>query len=117
MQVCCITSSSESLPRHSRMDECNPEPELATSGHAGLGGLRTFIFERRDDFPEILSFVRDMDARYGLRLEELEGDFRTGLANLIRHSGVKAIVLGTRRRGRPGRLLVLLCSGEASSLR
>ena len=64
---------------------------------AGLGPVRTFIFERRDDFPEILEFVRAMDARYGLRLEELEGDFRLGLASLIRRSGVKAIVLGTRR--------------------
>ena len=60
--------------------------------------MRTFIFERRDDFPEILDFVRAMDARYGLRLEELEGEFRAGLASLIRRSGVKAIVLGTRRR-------------------
>ena len=60
--------------------------------------MRTFIFERRDDFPEILDFVRAMDGRYGLRLEELEGDFRAGLAGLIRRSGVKAIVLGTRRR-------------------
>ena len=85
------------------------------SGHAGLGSLRTLIFERRDDFPEILSFVRDMDARYGLHLEELEGDFRSGLAGLIRHSGVKAIVLGTRRRGRPERP-ALLCSKKASSL-
>lgn len=65
---------------------------------AGLGAVRTFIFERRDDFPEILDFVRAMDARYGLRLEELEGEFRSGLASLIRRSGVKAIVLGTRRR-------------------
>lgn len=59
--------------------------------------MRTFIFERRDDFPEILAFVRDMDARHGLRLEELQGDFRAGLAGLIRRTGVKAIVLGTRR--------------------
>lgn len=64
---------------------------------AGLGAVRTFIFERRDDFAEILDFVRAMDARYGLRLEELEGDFRSGLASLIRRCGVKAIVLGTRR--------------------
>ena len=86
------------------------------SGHAGLGSLRTFIFERRDDFPEILSFVRDMDARYGLHLEELEGDFRSGLASLIRHSGIKAIVLGTRRRGRPACSAFLLCSKKAPSL-
>jgi hypothetical protein len=68
--------------------------------------VRTFIFEQRNDFPEILAFVRGMDARYGLRLEELQGDFRAGLASLIRRSGVKAIVLGTRRRRprpRPGR--------------
>lgn len=77
---------------------------------AGLGAVRTFIFEQRNDFPEILAFVRDMDARYGLRLEELQGDFRAGLASLIGRSGIKAIVLGTRRRRprpRPGRARAL----------
>ncbi|KAK9831385.1 hypothetical protein WJX81_008521 [Elliptochloris bilobata] len=69
-----------------------------TQPHSGLGAVRTFIFKRRDDFPEILAFVRAMNTRYSLRLEELEGDFRVGLAGLIRRSGIKAIVLGTRRR-------------------
>ena len=96
------------LHRQGRRGFCSIQAEQAGFGtaslpsmlccSAGLGAVRTFIFERRDDFPEILDFVRAMDARYGLRLEELEGDFRSGLASLIRRSGVKAIVLGTRRR-------------------
>lgn len=64
---------------------------------AGLGGICTFIFERDDDFPEILSFVRDVNRKYNLGVEELEGDFKSGLEGLLARKPIKAVVIGTRR--------------------
>ena len=64
---------------------------------AGLGGIQTFMFERSDDFHEIVAFTRDMATRYHLALRELQGDFKSGLATLTAVHGVKAVILGTRR--------------------
>lgn len=52
---------------------------------------------RRDDFPEVLQFVHEMDAHYGLQLKLLHGDFKAGLEHLVNVSGIHAIFLGTRR--------------------
>jgi Phosphoadenosine phosphosulfate reductase family len=38
----------------------------------GCGGMRTFVFERDDDFREIRDFVAAMDRQYGLNLEVCE---------------------------------------------
>lgn len=63
----------------------------------GLGGICTFIFERKDDFPEILNFVRETDKAYTLHVEELTGDFKSGLSSLLSRKPIKAVVIGTRR--------------------
>lgn len=36
---------------------------------AGVGGIRTFVFERDDDFMDIRNFVAAMDRQCGLNLE------------------------------------------------
>ena len=68
-------------------------------GSAGpLGGVRSFYFERADDFAEVRAFVRAADAAYGLRCEFLgDADFNAGLRAYLDATGVKAVVLGTRR--------------------
>ena len=72
--------------------------KLAGSDCAGLGGIRTFIFERQDDFTEILEFVRSANKAYKLQVEELLGDFKSGLSDLLSRRPVKAVVIGTRRQ-------------------
>lgn len=64
---------------------------------SGLGGIRTFVFKRDDDFREIRDFVSAMDQKYCLNLEVLSGDFKAGLTQLVNGGGVRAIFLGTRR--------------------
>lgn len=64
---------------------------------AGLEGICTFIFEREDDFPEILEFVRDVNREFRLHVEELRGDFRSGLEDLLSRRPIKAVLIGTRR--------------------
>ena len=59
--------------------------------------MLTFFFDRADDFPEIRQFVRDMDARYGLHIQNMHGDFKAGVEHLVHAQGIKAIFLGTRR--------------------
>ncbi|CAL5230010.1 g13451 [Coccomyxa viridis] len=63
----------------------------------GLASMLTFFFDRSDDFCEIREFVRDMDARYGLHLQTMHGDFKAGVEHLVNDRGIKAIFLGTRR--------------------
>ena len=59
--------------------------------------MLTFFFDRADDFPEIRQFVRDMDARYRLHIQNMHGDFKAGVEHLVHAQGIKAIFLGTRR--------------------
>lgn len=45
-------------------------PDGARSNEpGGCGGMRTFVFERDDDFHEIREFVAAMDRQYGLDVE------------------------------------------------
>lgn len=62
-----------------------------------MGGVRSFVFERHDDFVDIRNFVNLMDHEYNLQLEVLTGDFKPGLEAFLQRTKVQAIVLGTRR--------------------
>lgn len=64
---------------------------------AGLKGICSFVFEREDDFPQILDFTGDMSQQYGLNVHKLHADFRSGIEGLLETTKLKAIILGTRR--------------------
>ena len=64
---------------------------------AGLKGICSFVFERDDDFPEILTFTNKMSRQYGLHVHKLHADFRSGVEGLLETTQLKAIILGTRR--------------------
>jgi FAD synthetase len=66
---------------------------LGTSGR--LDGLRVVFFDTEVGFPEITSFMQDMEVLYGFKCQSL-GGFREGLAELVA-DGIKAVFLGTRR--------------------
>ena len=55
------------------------------------------MFEREDDFPQILDFTSDMSQQYGLNVHKLHADFRSGVEGLLETTELKAIILGTRR--------------------
>lgn len=75
----------------------------------GLGGILSFIFERRDDFAEVLEFVQAMNTQYDLQVRKMHGDFKAGIVQLTTVSGIRAIFLGTRRSGiQSGRFIVCL---------
>jgi hypothetical protein len=59
--------------------------------------MYVFVFNRPDDFPEIRHFLVLMDARYGLGVDAVEGDFKDGLRSIVEKRSIKAIFLGTRR--------------------
>ena len=75
---------------------------------AGLGGICTFIFERSDDFSQILDFVRATNRKYDLHVEQLEGNFKSGLSGLLARRPIKAVVLGTRRQANSSVLVSFL---------
>lgn len=64
---------------------------------AGLKGICSFVFEREDDFPEILAFTSNMSRQYNLHVHTLHADFRSGVEGLLETTQLKAIILGTRR--------------------
>lgn len=65
--------------------------------YAGLKGICSFVFERQDDFRQILDFTSDMSRQYGLNVHKLHADFRSGVEGLLETTELKAIILGTRR--------------------
>lgn len=70
----------------------------SNSGGEELGGVRSFYFERADDFPEVRAFVRSTDAAYRLGCRFLgDPDFNAGLRDYLDQTRVAAVVLGTRR--------------------
>lgn len=64
---------------------------------AGLKGINSFVFERNDDFQEILDFTCDMSKQYNMHVHKLHSDFKAGIEGLLETTNMKAIILGTRR--------------------
>ena len=70
--------------------------EAGSGTEAGsLHGLKVVFFETDPGFPEVATFMTDMEALYGFRVRSLPG-LKTGLAVLV-EEGVQAVLLGTRR--------------------
>ncbi|KAJ4830046.1 hypothetical protein Tsubulata_022130 [Turnera subulata] len=58
--------------------------------------IRTIYFESSSAFPEINSFTYDTASRYGLQLDIITSDFKSGLENLLKANPIRAIFLGVR---------------------
>ncbi|KAJ9168543.1 hypothetical protein P3X46_020049 [Hevea brasiliensis] len=58
--------------------------------------IRTIYFESSSAFPEISSFTYDTASSYGLQLDSISSDFKSGLENLLKANPIKAIFLGVR---------------------
>ncbi|KAG8045983.1 hypothetical protein GUJ93_ZPchr0008g11661 [Zizania palustris] len=58
--------------------------------------IRTHYFEDPAEFPEITSFIYDTVSTYGLPLEVIRTNFKSGLEALLKEKPTKAIFLGTR---------------------
>ncbi|OAY82112.1 putative FAD synthase [Ananas comosus] len=58
--------------------------------------IRTIYFESPCAFPEINSFTYETASHYGLPLEIIRSDFKSGLEGLLKEKPTKAIFLGTR---------------------
>ncbi|EEE54271.1 hypothetical protein OsJ_01171 [Oryza sativa Japonica Group] len=58
--------------------------------------VRTIYFESPCAFPEINSFTYETVSTYGLPLETIRSDFKSGLEGLLKERPTKAIFIGTR---------------------
>ncbi|KAL6850531.1 hypothetical protein ACP4OV_021158 [Aristida adscensionis] len=58
--------------------------------------VRTIYFETPCAFPEINSFTYETVSTYGLPLETIHSDFKSGLEGLLKKKPTKAIFIGTR---------------------
>ncbi|KAL9331989.1 hypothetical protein ACSQ67_001599 [Phaseolus vulgaris] len=58
--------------------------------------IRTIYFESPCAFPEINSFTYDTAATYGLQIDTISLDFKSGLEALLKEKPIRAIFLGVR---------------------
>ncbi|XP_052171901.1 uncharacterized protein LOC127787877 isoform X2 [Diospyros lotus] len=58
--------------------------------------MRTIYFESSSSFPEINSFTYETASTYGLQLDVIRLDFKSGLEALLKDKPIKAIFLGVR---------------------
>ncbi|XP_030926284.1 FAD synthase [Quercus lobata] len=58
--------------------------------------IRTIYFESTCAFPEINSFTYDAASAYGLQLDIIRTDFKSGLEDLLKTKPIRAIFLGVR---------------------
>ncbi|XP_028776095.1 FAD synthase isoform X2 [Neltuma alba] len=58
--------------------------------------IRTIYFESPCAFPEINSFTHDTAAIYGLQIDNICLDFKSGLEALLKNKPIRAIFLGVR---------------------
>ncbi|KAJ7972346.1 FAD synthase [Quillaja saponaria] len=58
--------------------------------------IRTIYFESPCAFPEINSFTHDTATTYGLQLDNIRLDFKSGLEALLKAKPIRAIFLGVR---------------------
>ncbi|XP_054817145.1 uncharacterized protein LOC129316772 isoform X3 [Prosopis cineraria] len=58
--------------------------------------IRTIYFETPSTFPEINSFTYDTAATYGLPMDNIRLDLKSGLEDLLKNKPIRAIFLGVR---------------------
>lgn len=58
--------------------------------------IRTIYFESPCAFPEINSFTYDTASTYGIKLDIIRSDFKSGLEALLKANPIRAIFLGVR---------------------
>ncbi|KAL4605547.1 hypothetical protein ACB092_09G036900 [Castanea dentata] len=58
--------------------------------------IRTIYFESTSAFPEINSFTYDAASAYGLQMDIIRTDFKSGLEDLLKTKPIRAIFLGVR---------------------
>uniref|UniRef100_A0A7N0RGL5 FAD synthase n=2 Tax=Kalanchoe fedtschenkoi TaxID=63787 RepID=A0A7N0RGL5_KALFE len=58
--------------------------------------IRTIYFESPSAFPEINSFTYETASKYGLKLDIIRLDFKSGLEALLKSEPIRAIFLGVR---------------------
>ena len=63
----------------------------------GVGALLCLTWLSDDVFPEVEENMRECERVYGLRVEELHGSFKDGLARARNERGLRAIFMGQRR--------------------
>ena len=76
---------------------------------APLAGVRNVYFSTRDEFPEILDFIEECNAEYGMKLVR-EAGFPRGLQDTVTKYGTRAILLGTRSTDPDGRACLRVLS-------
>lgn len=91
-----IRAAVESL-RQKQLEQEGGNGVASGQLEGSMGGMHVFFFARKDDFPELDAFVREADVTYGLGMQVFDGDFRGVLEGYVRDTGVRAIILGTRR--------------------
>ncbi|GKV40915.1 hypothetical protein SLEP1_g48509 [Rubroshorea leprosula] len=69
-----------------------------SSANGGLTDfpIRTIYFESPSAFPEINSFTYDTATTYGLQMDIIHTDFKSGLETLLKAKPIRAIFLGVR---------------------
>ncbi|KAK6231668.1 MoaB/Mog domain - like 1 [Theobroma cacao] len=58
--------------------------------------IRTIYFESASAFPEINSFTYDIAKMYGMQMDIIRSDFKSGLEMLLKAKPIRAIFLGVR---------------------
>ncbi|POO01756.1 FAD synthetase with the MoaB/Mog domain containing protein [Trema orientale] len=67
-----------------------------TNGGPNDFPIRTIYFESSSAFPEINSFTYDTAANYGVQMDIIRTDFKSGLEALLKAKPIRAIFLGVR---------------------
>ncbi|KAK9920997.1 hypothetical protein M0R45_029529 [Rubus argutus] len=70
--------------------------QSCTNGGVKDFPIRTIYFESPCAFPEINSFTYDTATTYGLQLDIIRSDFKSGLEALLKAKPIRAIFLGVR---------------------
>jgi FAD synthetase len=78
---------------------------LHASDRLDASGIRVVYFETNTggDFPQVASFLRDCEARFGFTLQRLPG-LKSGMSRLV-GAGMRAVLMGTRKTDPDGRWL------------
>lgn len=79
-----------------KVDSGHSNGDLSKSNHASTFPIRTIYFESPSAFPEINSFTYEIASSYGVQLDIIRQDFKSGLEALLKTKPTRAIFLGVR---------------------
>lgn len=69
-------------------------------------------FKTEDEFPDIIKFMQETSQEYKCKIEEISGDFKAGMSQLLGRTRIRGVLMGQRRGDPAGGLIQVVSPSD-----